>query len=215
MWRITFGNGVRVEADFRDKMFIHLEKLSQRYFQENKTGALMSLFTNDLQTVRYAFGTGTLMLIDAVFLGTLAFKKMWDIHIPLTLISTIPLVLLALCGKLIGNYMRKKYSLRQKAFADMSDFTQESFSGISVIRAFVKEGRELLAFRKINKDNLDKNVEFVKASVLLSILISFFISSIIVIILGYGGYLVYQTRTHGVGDFTIGTLSKFIQFLQP
>lgn len=213
LWRITFfGNGVRVEADFRDKMFIHLEKLSQRYFQENKTGALMSLFTNDLQTVRYAFGTGTLMLIDAVFLGTLAFKKMWDIHIPLTLISTIPLVLLALCGKLIGNYMRKKYSLRQKAFADMSDFTQESFSGISVIRAFVKEGRELLAFRKINKDNLDKNVEFVKASVLLSILISFFISSIIVIILGYGGYLVYQTRTHGVGDFTIGTLSKFIQF---
>jgi ATP-binding cassette subfamily B protein len=94
----------------------------------------------------------------------------------------------------------------------MSDFTQESFSGISVIRAFVKEGRELLAFRKINKDNLDKNVEFVKASVLLSILISFFISSIIVIILGYGGYLVYQTRTHGVGAFTIGTLSKFIQF---
>jgi ATP-binding cassette subfamily B multidrug efflux pump len=213
LWRICiFGNGVRIEAALREKMFNHLEKLSQRYFQENKTGALMALFTNDLQTVRAAFAEGTLMLVDALFLGTLAFRKMWNLDITLTLISSIPMILLALCGKIIGGYMRKKYSLRQKAFANMSDFTQESFSGIAVIKAFVKEGRELLAFRKINQENLEKNVDFVKAAVLLQIIITFFISSIIIIIIGYGGYLVYQREVYGIGDFTIGTLSKFVQF---
>ncbi|NLD25738.1 MAG: ABC transporter ATP-binding protein [Acholeplasmataceae bacterium] len=213
LWRICiFGNGVRIEAALREKMFVHLENLSQRYLQENKTGALMALFTNDLQTVRSAFAEGTLMLVDALFLGSMAFMKMWKLDITLTLISSIPLILLALCGKIIGGYMRKKYSQRQKAFANISDFTQESFSGISVIKAFVKEGKELLAFRKINQDNLEKNVEFVKAAVLLQILITFFISSIMIIILGYGGYMVYQSRAYGIGDFTIGTLTKFIQF---
>jgi ATP-binding cassette subfamily B protein len=212
LWRFAlFGNGVRIEADLREKMFVHLEGLSQRYFQENKTGALMALFTNDLQTIRRAFGAGTLMLVDALFLGTLAFKKMIDINITLTLISSIPLLIIAICGKIVGNYMRKKFALMQKAFANLSDFTQESFSGISVIKAFVKEAKELLAFRKINQDTRDKNIDFAKTALLLQILINLFISSIVIIILGFGGYLVFNSYK-GTGSFSIGTLSKFISY---
>jgi len=102
--------------------------------------------------------------------------------------------------------MRKKFSQMQKAFANLSDFTQESFSGIAVIKAFVKEAKELIAFRKINKENRDKNLEYVKLAVLLQVLIGLFINSVIVLILGYGGYLVIKEK------FTIGTLTEFISY---
>ncbi len=207
LWRFAlFGNGVRIEADLRERMFAHMEGLSQRYFQENKTGALMALFTNDVQTIRRAFGAGTLMLVDALFLGTLAFRKMFLINKTLTFISLIPLVIIAICGVILGRHMRKKFSEMQKAFANLSDFTQESFSGIAVIKAFVKEAKELMAFRKINKENRDKNISFVKTAVLLQVLISLFINSVVVLIMGYGGYLVFKKT------LSIGMLTEFISY---
>lgn len=213
LWRICiFGNGVRIEADLREKMFVHSEKLSQRYYQENKTGALMALYTNDLQTIRASFGQGTVMFIDAFFLGTLAFIKMWKLDITLTLVSAIPLALLAICSRVIGKFMSKKFTLRQKAFSELSDFTQESYSGIGVIKAFVKEGKELLAFRKISIDNMNKNVDFVKSAVLLQTLIGMLISSIVVIILGFGGHLVYVNIMDGTEYFTVGKLMEFISY---
>lgn len=215
LWRITiFGNGVRIEADLRDEMFKHSLKLSQRYYSENKVGSIMALYTNDLNTIRMAFGMGTIMLVDALFLGMLAFIKMWNMNKILTIVSVVPLFLIALMGRIIGKYMSKKFQERQKAFADLSDYTQESFSGISVIRAFVKEAKELLAFNRINKDNQEKNIAFAKASVLLQVIITAVISSIFIIIVGYGGYLVYAHRTgvEGAVVFTIGDLTKFFSF---
>ena len=77
LWRICiFGNGCKIEADIRNKMFRHMEKMSQTYFSNNKTGALMALYTNDLQTIRQSFGSGTLMLVDALALGIIAAIKM-------------------------------------------------------------------------------------------------------------------------------------------
>lgn len=213
LWRVTiFGNGVRIEADLRDEMFDHSLRLSQRYYSENKTGAIMALYTNDLHTVRMAFGMGTVMLVDAIFLGVLAFIKMWNMDKLLTVISVVPLLLIALMGRIIGKYMSKKFNERQKAYAELSDFTQESFSGISVIRAFVKETKELLVFNKINKKNHDKNVEFARASVLLQIVISGLISSILIIIIGYGGWLVYQHQNGAEQVFTLGDLTKYMSF---
>ncbi len=213
LWRICiFGNGIRIETDLRARMFQHSLKLSQNYYQRHKTGALMALYTNDLQTIRATFGQGTIMLIDAIFLGILAFTKMWRMDIKLTLISAIPLLLLALSGRVIGKHMSKKFAARQKAFANMSDFAQESISGITVVKAFVKEAKELLAFSKINKDNQDRNLEFVKSAVLLQTLIGALIASIIVIIMGYGGYLVYQAQVNQTLYFTVGDLTKYISY---
>lgn len=88
----------------------------------------------------------------------------------------------------------------------MSDFAQENFSGIAVIKAFVKEFKELLAFRKLNVENEKANVEFTKASTLLNILVTLFVESVVCIILGYGGYLVYK------GVFNAGELMEFIGY---
>lgn len=213
LWRYTiFGNGVRIETDLREKMFKHSETMSQSYYQLNKVGGLMALYTNDLSSVRQSFGQGIVMLVDAIFLGSIALVKMLKLELILTLLSLFPLILMAIAAGIIGRYMRKKFEERQKAYADLSDFSQESFSGIAVIKAFVKEAKELAAFSKVNKNSMDRNIEFVKASTLLRILIGVLISSVIIIILGYGGYLVYLGKVNGDNTFSIGDLTKFISF---
>ena len=78
LWRICFfGAAIRVETELRNRMFDHSKDLSQAYYQVNKVGNLMSLYTNDLETIQECFGDGVLMFCDALFLGLLAFIKMW------------------------------------------------------------------------------------------------------------------------------------------
>lgn len=207
LWRVAFfGVGIRVEADLRNRMFDHAKDLSCEYYQVNKVGNLMSLFTNDLDTIQECFAWGMLMFFDATFLGMLTIIKMWNMDYILTLFAMIPMVFLLGTSMVLGSYMMKKWDVRQAAFSKLSDFSQESFSGIAVIKAFVKEAKELLAFKKLNEENETANIEYTKFSVLLRILTTLFIESVICVILGYGGYLVYQ------GQFNAGQLVEFIGY---
>lgn len=206
-WRICFfGSAIKVETDLRNRMFSHAKELSVQYYHENKVGNLMSLFTNDLETVQDCFGSGILMLFDALLLGGMAIIKMWKMDPIMTALSLIPMALLLAASAVIGKYMMKKWEIRQEAFSKLSDFSQESFSGIAVIKAFVKEGKELWAFKQLNKENEKANVDFTRASVLLRILVTLFVESVICVILGYGGYLVHQ------GVFNAGELMEFIGY---
>lgn len=207
LWRVCFfGAAVRVETDLRNRMFDHCKDLSREYFQVNKVGNLMSLFTNDLDTIQECFGDGVLMFCDALFLGLLAFVKMWNMDRMLTGLSILPLVLLLIIGTIVGKSMTKKWEVRQQAFSELSDFSQENFSGIAVIKAFVKELKELTEFRKLNIKNEDTNVAYTRISTLLNILITLLVESVICVILGYGGYLVYQ------GRFDAGQLVEYIVY---
>ena len=207
LWRVMFfGAAIRVETDLRNAMFDNARNLSREYYQVNKVGSLMSLFTNDLDTVQECFGWGIMMFFDALLLGVLAVSKMWHMSWALALLSMIPMGLLLAVSTVVGRYMMKKWDVRQEAFAKLSDFSQESFSGISVIKAFVKETKELMAFKKLNVENEKANVEHTQAAVLLRILVTLFVESVICIILGYGGYLVYR------GIFNPGQLVEFIGY---
>ncbi len=207
LWRMCFfGSGSKVERDLRRKMFYKAKDLSVSYYQREKIGNLMSLFTNDLETVQDCFGSGILMAADAILLGTMSLYKMFVMDWVLTLFTLIPIGLMFAAGMVVGHYMEMKWDERQKAFSDLSDFAQESFSGIAVIKAFVKEFKELLAFKRLNKNNEKANVSYVKASALLNTLVSLFVESVVCIILGYGGYLVYQ------GKFDAGELMEFIGY---
>lgn len=207
LWRICFfGAAAKVEENLRSKMFARCEILSASYYQKNKVGNLMSLFTNDLETVQDCFGWGVMMLCDALFLGGMSLYKMIVLKPILALFSAIPLVCMLFVAMIVGKYMEKKWDIRQEAYSKLSDFSQENFSGIAVIKAFVKEAKELAAFKKLNKYNEDVNVDFVRFSTLLNIAINLFIESVICIILGYGGYLVY------VGKFNVGELMEFIGY---
>ena len=176
LWRVCFfGSAVRVTADLRERMFDHSRQLSQQYYQVNKVGNLMSLYTNDLDTIQECFGDGVLMFFDALTLGLLALYKMWNMDHQLTLLALIPALLMLAIGTVMGKTMTKTWEKRQQAFSDLSDFAQENFSGIAVIKAFVKELKELIAFRKLNKENEKINVEYTRISVLLEIMVTLFV----------------------------------------
>ena len=209
LWRVCFfGSAVRVTADLRERMFDHSRQLSQQYYQVNKVGNLMSLYTNDLDTIQECFGDGVLMFFDALTLGLLALYKMWNMDHQLTLLALIPALLMLAIGTVMGKTMTKTWEKRQQAFSDLSDFAQENFSGIAVIKAFVKELKELIAFRKLNKENEKINVEYTRVSVLLEIMVTLFVESVICVILGFGGYLVY------VGRFNAGQLVEYIGYFE-
>ena len=209
LWRVCFfGSAVRVAADLREQMFDHSRQLSQQYYQVNKVGNLMSLYTNDLDTIQECFGDGILMFFDASVLGILALVKMWRMDIKLTLLALIPAAVMFAIGTAMSQVMTKRWEERQQAFSDLSDFAQENFSGIAVIKAFVKELKELMAFRKLNKENEEINVTYTKIATLLEVLVTLFVESVICVILGYGGWLVYR------GQFNAGQLVEYIGYFE-
>ena len=207
LWRLCFFSaGIKLEADLRSRMFDRCKDLSQQYYQVNKVGNLMSLFTNDLDTIQECFGWGIMMFFDAVVLGAMSFVKMLEMNMALTLYSMIPMVFLLACSIIVGEYMGKKWEQRQAAFSELSDFSQETFAGIAVVKAFVKETHELLQFKKISKKNEDINVSYTKLSMLLHVSLTLFIESIVCVILGYGGCIVWS------GGFDAGQLVEFIGY---
>ena len=209
LWRVCFfGAAVRVTADLRERMFDHSRRLSQQYYQVNKVGNLMSLYTNDLDTIQECFGDGILMFFDATVLGLLALYKMWRMDYKLTLLALIPAAIMFVIGTIMGTTMTKRWEERQQAFSDLSDFAQENFSGIAVIKAFVKEFKELTAFRKLNRENEEINVTYTKIATLLEVLVTLFVESVICVILGYGGWLVYR------GQFNAGQLVEYIGYFE-
>ena len=209
LWRVCFfGSAVTVTADLRERMFDHSRRLSQQYYQVNKVGNLMSLYTNDLDTIQECFGDGILMFFDALVLGLLALFKMWCMDYRLTLLALIPATIMFVIGTVMGKTMTKRWEERQQAFSDMSDFAQENFSGIAVIKAFVKEYKELVAFRKLNRQNEEINVVYTKIATLLEVLVMLFVESVICVILGYGGWLVY------CGQFNAGQLVEYIGYFE-
>lgn len=207
LWRVSFyGTAIKVETDVRKRMFDRGKELSQQYYHVNKVGDLMSLFTNDVDTIQDCFGNGVLTFFDAVTLGTMAFVKMFRMSHMLTALSMLPMILLFTMALIVGTNMSHTWDKRQEAFSNLSDFAQESFSGIAVIKAFTKEFKELAAFKKLNVENEKINIKFTKIATFLDILFIFFVESVICVILGYGGYLVYN------GTFKAGELVEFISY---
>ena len=207
LWRVCFfGAGVRVESDLRNRMFDHAKDLSREYYQVNKVGDLMSLFTNDLDAIQESFGWGILMLFDALLLSIMAIVKMWRMNAMMTILSLIPMALLLGAATIVGQRMERKWDYRQERFSKLSDFSQESFSGIAVVKAFVKEAKELMAFKQLNRENEDANIDYTRTAVLMRIMVALFVESVICVILGYGGYLVYRQI------FNAGQLMEFIGY---
>ena len=206
-WRFLFyGFSVRATADLRNRMFDRARHLSAEFYSRNKVGNLMSLFTNDLETVNECLGHGSVLTVDATLIGVMALRKMFLMDVTLSLLSLIPMALLLVMAILMGRHMSKKWKLRQEAYSKLADFVQERVSGMSVVKAFVKEAVEMMSFRKLNRENAKANVAHTKASVLMRTLVTLFVQSVVAIIFGFGGYLVYQ------GKFNAGQIVEFYAY---
>ena len=110
LWRVCFfGSAVRLEEDLRNRMFDHAKELSREYYQVNKVGNLMSLFTNDLDTVQECFGWGVMMFFDAVLMGVLAVRNMLAMDLVLTVLSMIPMAFLLCSATIVGKRLMDKW----------------------------------------------------------------------------------------------------------
>ena len=151
--------------------------------------------------------TSNLLLPLAIFAGMLVIDWRLGLSVLIApILSMIPMAFLMAAGTTLGKYLMKKWEERQAAFSELSDFAQENYSGLAVIKAFVKETKELMMFRRLNRENEDINVEYTKISTLLNIMVTLFVESVICVILGYGGYLVY------CGSFDAGQLVEYIGY---
>ena len=193
-WRVCILNGAfSIAADLREDMFKKCLKLSQRYYQDNKVGAIMAYYTNDIETIQESYGWGTVMLVDAIFLSGLSFYKMMKVNLTLALICLVPIVLLGVFAYFIDKKMDQIYDERQKAYSSMSDYAQELFTGLRVIKAFVREIIEARRFKKVNQENKQKELNLVKFSAGLDTAFHILIQVMIVIGLSVGAYFAYET----------------------
>ena len=214
LWRVCFfGAGVKTSENLRREMFDHARKLPQQFYSKSKVGNLMSLFTNDISVIDEAVGWGVMMFFDALFLGGFSIVKMIRVQPILTLFCGIPLVFLMTAGIILNRYLEKKWEYREQTFSDISDFAQESFSGLSVIKAFVKEAKELMAFKKLNVTHEKANVDFTKLAVAMRIIVTLFVESVVCVILGVGGYLVYEKQI--TAEYLIEFIGYFYSVIWP
>ena len=216
LWRITlFNASFRIESEMRHEMFLKAEALPRQYFHETKVGSIMSWFTNDLETITEYFSWGTIMMVDAIFLGIITTIKMVRLDLWMTLICFAPLLLVVIWGFLAEKFFMKRWEERQKAYDELYDFAQENFTGIRVIKAFVKETKEIHAFAKVAKKNADKNISFARLSVIFDVFIEVIISLIFAFVLAFGGYFVY-CGFNGINPFGLDidlSAPKLVEFV--
>ena len=193
IWRITlFNASFRIESEMRHEMFLKAEALPRQFYTATKVGSIMSWFTNDLETISEYFSWGTIMMVDAIFLGIITTIKMVRLDLWMTLICFAPLLLVVVWGFLAEKFFMKKWEERQSAYDELYDFAQENFTGIRVIKAFVKETQEIHAFAKVARKNADKNVSFARLSVIFDVFIEVIISLIFAFVLAFGGWFVWS-----------------------
>ncbi len=209
VWRyFIFGTSRKIEYGLRNDFFSHIETLSLKFFNEHKTGDLMAHATNDLNAIRMMVGPGVLMAFDAIALTIMVVYQMLTvISVQLTLVAIIPLPIIAIGSLFLGKTIHARFKDKQEAFAHMSDMVQENISGIHVVKAFVQETKECLAFSKINRKNYDKNMKVVKLFALMMPLAMMVTGLSIAIILGFGGYITI------LGRISLGDFVAFIQYL--
>lgn len=209
LWRyFLFGASRSIERELRNDMFAHLEEMDVEYYNGHGTGDLMTRFTSDLNAVRMSIGPAVICVFDATVMTVMVVcQMMYYVDIRLTLLAIIPMLFICFGEIYYGKIIHKRFLERQEAVSDLTDFVQESFSGVRVIKAFVREHAERLAFARANAKTMDKNLRVVRLQSIVMPLLDVIIGLSSLITLIYGGYLALT------GGITLGRFVAFNQYI--
>ena len=209
MWRyFIMGASRKVERGIRRDLFKKWESLDTTYFNNEKTGDLMSYATNDLNAVRMMVGPGIVIVFDAIVMTLFVIVQMaMSVNLKLTLVAISPMPIIAIGGIYFGNKIEKLFGDKQAAFSKLSDHVQESFTGIRVIKSFIQESYQIGTFADINEDNYGKNMKLAKLGSILMPLMSLIVGISLLIGLGYGGYLTM------INKISLGQFVAFNQYI--
>ena len=203
-WRyFVAGSARKIEKNIRDDMFKHLQKLSFSFFNKTKTGDLMALMINDLNAIRMTAGPGLIGMTDTLFLGTLTIVFMSLISVKLTLFTIIPLFIIVVFLLIFGGKIRDNFKGIQETFASITSFTQETFSGIRVVKGFSQEEAECDIFEAKCEEYSKKNLKLAKIWGLVHPLVGFIATFSVLIYLFIGGVFTIQKNI---------TLGEFVRF---
>jgi ATP-binding cassette, subfamily B, multidrug efflux pump len=209
VWRIMiFGSATKLSRLLRNRLYHHFTKMSPSFYQKRRVGDLMAHATNDLQAIQQTAGVGVLTFVDSISTGgfvilAMAFTISWK----LTLIALIPMPFMAMLTNFYGTLLHKRFHKAQEAFSSLNDKTQESVTGIKVIKTFGQEKEDIESFRKQSEYVVQKNISVAKVDSLFDPTIS--------IIVGISFFLsiVFGSRFVVSGELTIGELISFTTYL--
>ncbi|MDR0302588.1 MAG: ATP-binding cassette domain-containing protein, partial [Treponema sp.] len=208
LWRYFInGSSRRIEAQLRENLYDHLQKLSWDFYQKNKIGDLMARSISDLHAVRMSIGMGIVALFDFVFMSTAILIIIFVQDARSALVSIIPLPLVSVLILLFGKLVGKKFLAAREAYSKLSDNAQETFAGIRVIKSFVKEWWFIKKFSDSNDDYRKANMELVRLFGFFFPFIQFLSGLTILIMLAIGGIRVIN------GLMTPGSLVAMFRYL--
>lgn len=209
VWRThIWGSAARLEKDLRRQLFDHFTKMDHVFYQEHRTGDLMAHATNDLNAIQNVAGAGILTFVDSFITGGATVVAMLlFVDWRLTLIALIPMPFLGLTSRVLGSKLHDAFREAQEAFSTINDKTQESITGIKVIKTFGQEKEDIADFQGQIDNAIVKNrrVNFLDALFDPFITIIIGLSYVLTIIVG-GNFIMKDI-------ITIGQLVSFISYI--
>ncbi|RAN77714.1 ABC transporter transmembrane domain-containing protein [Bacillus sp. SRB_331] len=209
LWRIMiFGSSLKLARQLRKNLYEHFTKMSPSFYQSRRTGDLMAHATNDIQAIQQTAGAGVLTLVDSLAVGGCVLVAMgFTISWKLTLLSLIPMPIVAISTNYYGTLLHRRFHKAQQSFSEINDKVQESMSGMKVIRSLGQEKEDLQAFRKKSEDVVHKNMLVARIDSLFDPTISLIVGFSFLIAICYGSLLVVR------GELTVGELVTFTTYL--
>ncbi|MGW6192090.1 ABC transporter transmembrane domain-containing protein [Bacillus cereus] len=209
LWRIMiFGSSLKLARQLRKNLYEHFTKMSPSFYQSRRTGDLMAHATNDIQAIQQTAGSGVLTLVDSLAVGGCVLVAMgFTISWKLTLLSLIPMPIVAISTNYYGTLLHRRFHKAQQSFSEINDKVQESMSGMKVIRSLGQEKEDLQSFRKKSEDVVHKNMLVARIDSLFDPTIALIVGFSFLIAICYGSLLVVR------GELTVGELVTFTTYL--
>ena len=197
----------KIEYDLRKDFWEHIQKLPLRYFQNNSTGNIMALATNDISAVRMFVGPAVMYSIDTSVIFLIVITLMLSISPALTLYSLLPLPFLSYFVYRVSKKIHKKFTLIQEKFSELTTKAQENFSGIRVVKSYVREEFEIKQFNKLGDEYLFRQMDKVRIQALFQPILYMIAGISVIIVISAGGFMVIN------GKLTLGDISAFVIYL--
>ena len=196
-----------IEYDLKNTVYNHYQKLSLRFYKQNRVGDLMSRISEDVSRVRMYVGPALMYSINTVTLFVIVISYMISIAPKLTLYTLLPLPILSFLIYRLSRAIHERSTLVQQMLSKLSTFSQESFSGINVIKSYAIETNRTHEMAAISKESKTKNMSLVQVQAwffpLMILLIG--ISNVLVIFIGGNQYI--------NGQIELGVLAEFIIYV--
>lgn len=196
-----------IEFDLRGDFWKHIQLLPMRYFQNTSTGNIMAHATNDINAVRMFIGPAVMYSIDTSVRLIMVLILMLSLNTSLTIYALLPLPLLSVLVYKVGKLIHSKFTVIQEKFAQLTTLAQENFSGIRVIKSYVREESEMKRYAEHSQDYLKKNMNLVKTQAVIMPLLFLITGLSIIIVIWLGGTKVIN------GELTLGEITAFIVYL--